>query len=362
MFSQQAILNEADSLFRLGNYSKAIQLYETIAAPKRSYDRLAQSYQAIGDYNRALSNYELAVENDRENLFLKYDYAKLLRSLKRFDNSKPLFEELIAKDSLNPNFYFEMGKLLEQSKDSSAIKYYNKTYNLDASHQKAIFKIARHKLVKRKHLESIDYADIGLQIYPENVELISLKAQNLYWLEDYEKAIFWFEKLISLGESSELIYEKLSISYYENYNVEKALEFRLKALGHNPYNPDTLFVIGTYYEDLMEFENAEEYVLKSLQIKDISLSYEYQRLGIIFNRQKKYDKAIDAFQKALKEDPDNMTADFFMAMSKDKYYKDIDARIQVFEDLKKKYDDSPLSQIAERRLAELKQEKFNSQD
>jgi len=91
---------------------------------------------------------------------------------------------------------------------------------------------------------------------------------------------------------------------------------------------------------------------------DVSLSQEYQELGVVLNRQKKYAAAIAAFQKSLKEDPDNMMADFFMAMSKDQYYKDIDARIKVFKELKDKYAESPMAAFADRRLAELKEEKF----
>ncbi len=362
LWSQSALKTEADSLFKLGNYSKVIGLYQDVQLEKQDHETLALSYQAIGNYDLAMSHYDLALEAEQGNLNLKYQNAKLLASLKRYDRAKALYQELIAKDSLNPNFYFEMGKLLEQSKDSLAINFYNKTYNLDPTHQKAIFKIARHKLVKRKHSESLEYIDKGLSYYANNVELISLKAQNLYWLEDYEKAIFWFEKLIALGEKSEMIYEKLSISQAENFNYEKAIEYRKKCLQYDPTNADALHAVAIYYDYLQNFEKAEEYLLMSLALKDVPLSQEYQKLGVIYNRQKKYAQAIEAFQKALKEDPENMSADFFMAMSKDQYYEDIDARIKVFEDLGKKYKDSPFAQIASNRIKELKEEKFKEQD
>lgn len=356
----QPSMEDADSLFRLGNYSKAIGIYKQNSQHHEVPQKLALCYQALGNYNQALYHYEEAVKAQSENLALCYEQAKLLRALKKYDAAKKGFQTLIEKDSLNPNFYFEMGKLAELTGDSLAIEYYNQTYNFDPKHQKAIFKIARHKLIKRKHLESLEYADKGLSMYPDNVELISLKAQNYYWMEDYDNAIDWFEKLIGLGEKSELIYEKLSLSYAQNYNYAKAIEFRKKSLIYDPNNADALYVIGRYYQKLRYFKEAEEYIARSMEIKDLSLSDEYQTLGIVLNRQKKFAQAIEAFQKSLDEDSTNVSSAFFMAMSKDQYYKDIDARIKVFEDFGKNYSDSPFASFASRRVAELKEEKFSA--
>jgi len=249
VFAQNTSTPKADSLFKLGDYSKAIELYKDSAEAAVNYSKIAQCYQALGNYNEAVSYYELAVSQHQEDLILKYRYAKLLSALKHYERSKGLFEELISKDSLNPNFHFEMGKILERQNDSLAMNSYFKTHYLDSAHQKVIYKIAKHKLIKRKHSESLEYIEKGLKSYTNNVELISLKAQNYYWIEDYDSAILWFEKLLELGEASELIYEKLSSCYKKNYNLDKAIAYRKKALSYNPLNADALYVIGTYFAE-----------------------------------------------------------------------------------------------------------------
>lgn len=362
IFWAQSEFKEADSLFKLGNYSKAISLYKKQIEHPNSYYKIAKSYQALGNYKQALDFYNQAVTANPDYLLIKYDQAKLQRSLKQFDLAKAGFQSLIDRDKYNPNFYFEMGQLAEQMQDSLFIKYYNTAYNLDPNHQKAIYKIARYKLVKRKHLESNEYVEKGLALYPENLQLISLKAQNFYWMQDYDQAIIWFEKLIEMGERSELIFEKLSISYAENYDFGQAIDNRKKVLAYNPENFDALYAIGLYYEKLHKFKEAEEYVTMAISVRDVKVSDEYQKLGVILNRQKKYQAAIEAFKKSLKEDPTNISSDFYMAMAKDQYYKDIDARIQVFEDLRAKYKDTPYSKIAGMRIKELKEEKFNESD
>ena len=94
----------------------------------------------------------------------------------------------------------------------------------------------------------------------------------------------------------------------------------------------------------------------------MSLSNEYQKLGIVLNRQKKYKEAIEAFQKAKKEDPDDIMNSFFILKSKDEYYADVDAKIKLYEDFIKKEKNAPLKPYAERRLKELKEEKFLERD
>ena len=99
----QVTIQEADSLFRLGNYSKAIGIYKQNSQHHEVPQKLALCYQALGNFNQALYHYEEAVKAQSENLVLCYEQAKLLRALKKYDAAKKGFQTLIEKDSLNPN-------------------------------------------------------------------------------------------------------------------------------------------------------------------------------------------------------------------------------------------------------------------
>ncbi|NRB82819.1 MAG: tetratricopeptide repeat protein [Winogradskyella sp.] len=158
------------------------------------------------------------------------------------------------------------------------------------------------------------------------------------------------------------MHEKLSLSYAQNSDYEDAIFHRKKALNYNPYNANAMFVIGTYYERLGNYEMAEDFISKSLTLRDVSLSDEYQRLGTVLNRQKKYDEAIKAFQQSLKEDSKNMISEFYLIRTKDEYYADIDTKIKLYEDYLKKHEKSPFGLYAEERLRQLKEEKFKEED
>ncbi|WP_422107079.1 tetratricopeptide repeat protein [Winogradskyella sp.] len=347
-----------DELYAVGNYSKAIELYKTVEDLDSVYDEIAKAYLAIGNYGEALFYYEKALKADPDNGLISYEYAKLLVRTKKYDKAKLLFNNLVSRDSINPNYHYELGVVLEKLNDSTAFEAFKKTYNLDQTHQKAIFKMAKRHIFKRRFKEAHNIIDIGLESYAENVDLISLKAQAYYFQDYHTHSVVWFNKLLDLDETSEFIHEKLSISYAQNSDYQDAIYHRKEALKFNPSDANAMYVIGAYYQRLGDFEKAEEYMSKALNILDVSLSHEYQQLGSVLNRQKKYDEAIKAFQKSLKEDPSNISSEFFILRTKDAYYADLDTKIKLYENFIKNKPDSPFKVYAEQRLKLLKEEKF----
>ncbi|MEY8850049.1 tetratricopeptide repeat protein [Psychroserpens sp. XS_ASV72] len=356
--AQSSVLTMADSLYLNGNFSKAIQTYKSYEHQDEVLSKIAKSFVAIGNYQEALQYYNLHVEANPSDILAKYEYAKLLSRVKQYESSIEVFNTLMEIDNSNPNYHYEMGLALEKINDSTAMNRFMTTYELDKTHQKAIYKIAKHYLIKRKHERSHGFIDKGLETYQGNTELISLKAQNYYHQQHYEKAKIWFKRLLDFGESSEFIHEKLSICHAELSEYEAAITQRKLALKYNPKDASALFVLGTYYERLNDFINAEKYISKALKIKDVPLDYEYQKLGMILNRQKRYQEAIMAFQRSLKENPDNTGSAFFILTTKDHYYKDLDAKISAYKNFITSYSESPFLSFAKQRLSELKEEKF----
>ncbi len=358
----QTLKDKADNFYYNGNYTKAIETYKSLKNLDDAYGKIAKSYLAIGNYGEALTNYQKAINANKDNLLLQYEFAKLLSKTKKYKEANELFKNLIALDSLNPNYHYELGIVLEKQKDTASVNAFSKTFRLDSTHQKAIFKVAKRHIYKRRFNEAHQFIDKGLESYADNLELISLKAQAYYYQDYYTHAVVWFKKLLDLGEKSEFIHEKLSLSYAENSDYEDAIYHRKQALKYNPSDANAMFVIGTYYERLSNFEKAEEYIAKALKLQDQSLTNEYQRLGTIYNRQKKYEEAIKAFQKSLKEDSSNIMSEFFLIRTKDEFYGNIDAKIKLYENYIVKHEKSPFLVFAQRRLKELKKEKFLEED
>ncbi|MCB0461388.1 MAG: tetratricopeptide repeat protein [Flavobacteriaceae bacterium] len=360
--AQTSALQLADSLYLHGNYTKAIEAYKAHSNQEDVYQNIAKAYIALGNYDEALLNYENSLKANPKDALVLFDYGKLLARVKKYKQALEVFYQLIDIDYKNPNYHYESGLVLQQLGDSTDQNRFRNAYDLDNTHQKAIFQIAKFHLIKRHHAVVDKYVDIGLNSYENNKELISLKAQNFYWKEDYESAAKWFEKLIELNESSQFIHEKLSFCYSEIHEVEKAIEQQLLALKYEPKNPKNLFILGQLYERVSDYENVVKYYKESIEIQDIPLDHEYIKLATAYNLIDKQKEAIDAFKRAIDENPNNHQAQFFLVLTLDSYYKDIDARIKLFENYKDKFPESIFISFAERKLKELKEEKHMKSD
>ena len=360
--AQSSILNVADSLYINGNYTKSIEAYKKHPDSSQVFDKIAKAYQAIGNYELALGNYKKSIEAYPDNALLKYDYAKLLAKTKNYNAASVMFYKLIDIDYRNPNYHYELGVVLEHLKDSTAQNRFYSAFQLDSTHQKAIFRMVRKHVQKRRYKSANRFADIGLRSYKTNKDLISLKAQNYYNKKDYDNAVVWFEKLIALNESTQFIHERLSMSYAQIYEFEKAIDQGLQALEYDPKNVNNLFIQGELYERMNDFENAEKYMLQSLFLQDQALDKEYVKLGAVYNRQKKYKEGIEVYKRAVDENPENEGAQFFLIYTKDQYYKDIDTRIKLYETYKEKFPKSEYSVMANYRITRLKEERFTKKD
>ena len=356
--AQTSSLYTADSLYQNENYTKAIALYKTYDDQPQVYYKIGRSYAAIGNYREALNYYELSVTSYPKNTQYLFDYAKLLYKTKKFKKAVVVFDTLTKMNEANPNYYYHLGLTLEKIQDTLAFHNFKKAFQLDSTHQKAIFKIAKQFLKKRKH-DSVDhYVAVGLKSYETNVELISIQAQSYYWQQYYRKARAWFEKLIELNENSQFVHEKLSYCYAKTYEYKKAIDHLILALKYEPQNTTNLYLLGHMYEQIEAFDKAEKFVKMAIEIQDLPLDTEYTKLATILNRQHKYEEAITILKKAIRENPKNESAHFFIASTKDKLYKDIDSKIRAYQMFKEKFPKSPYSIIADNRLHELKIEKF----
>jgi tetratricopeptide (TPR) repeat protein len=359
--AQSSVLTIGDSLLAYGNYTKAITVLQAHGNQNEVYYKLAKAYHAIGNYDAAVANYDKALDSGQDNNILAYEYGRLLGKTKHYKKASELFRVLLDVDPLNSNYHYELGvNLAAIDKEQEAQEYFEKTFVIDSTHQKAIYRLARFQLKKGQHEAVIRLVDVGLKSYPKNTLLISLKAQSFYNSMYFNQAIVWFEKLIALGERSSFVFEKLSIAYASELEYEKAISNLEEVLKLDAKNVANLYKLGDLYFKAEDYVNAEKYIKYALELQDTPLDKEYNRLASIYNYLKRPEEAVAYYKKALKENPKNENTRFSLVITKDSYYKDIEARIKLYEAYLKAYPDSHYTKWAEYALTRLKTEKFMS--
>lgn len=356
--AQSSTLFVADSLYQVGNYSKAINMYTSLKKSSYVDTQIAKAYKALGNSKKAIESYEEVLKVDSLNVLVLYDYGKLLFTTGKLEKSLTTFEQLKAKDTLNPNFQYQVGLVKEALQQDDYIQSYKTAFQLDAQHQKSIYKLIKNALENQDFKAAMRFISAGLKNNFEDARVIGFNAQLLYAKKEYRKALFWFEKLMMRKKATQYVYEKAAFSAYRIGRILKAIEYYEEALkrdkGNYFYHSQ---LARLYYQDGI-IDKAEHHASQAIVGKMTDPSGDYYILGMVHFDRKEFSKAMKLFNMALEENPEYELAQLRLAQCADNYYSDLNAKVKMYERFLEKFPKAKIEmkKIAETRIREIKEE------
>lgn len=295
------------TIYILSDTTTALEFYSA----GKEYLNKAKYDSSIIAFQKAIEIYEwLVVENDNNNLWVKYIQAKNyvgynLCYLGKYDQSfKYLTEALtLCIEKLGINHL-----TAAQIYQATGI-YYDYTEDLNKSLE--MFQLA---LEIRKNLLGESHSDVA-DTY-NSIGIIYSKRSNK------EKALDYFLKSLEIkknifGEEHSSVaasYNNIGINYFDRGDYGKALEFyqkslsiRLKLIGEQHHLTASSYNnIGNCYQNMSEYDKAEENHLKSLSIRKNVLgdkhdlvATSYNNLGLVYWKKKEPNKAFEYFNLSL---------------------------------------------------------------
>jgi serine/threonine protein kinase len=153
------------------------------------------------------------------------------------------------------------------------------------------------------------------QIFPpieikENIVDFSLESAidylnlgNAYKnLKEYEKAIIYYTKAITLNPNYTSAYNNRGIAYKSLKEYEKAIIDYTKAIALDSNYTSAYNNRGLAYDDLKEYKKAIIDYTKAIEI-DSNYANAYNNRGVVYQNLKEYKKAIIDYTKAIKLKP-----------------------------------------------------------
>ena len=153
---------------------------------------------------------------------------------------------------------------------------------------------------ERDYIQSLKNIDKALSIYPNNVQLLTLKATVYDKLHRYGETSDLKLKVTSLkiGLSPAETLIAIGIALDDSGNVTGAIEYYNRALILEPHNTDALYNIGNALDELANYTGAIMYYNKVLAINPHHFAALYDE-GNEYERLNNYSKAIEYYDKAL---------------------------------------------------------------
>ena len=333
--AQSSALVLADSLFQLGNYSKAISFYEKdVNDNLYTKTKIAQAYVGLGAHRKAIESYEFILKKDSTQLIAQYELGKLYYKIKSFEKAKQSFEELIKKDEENPNFHYQLGLIRLKKKDANYIDSFKNAVLFDSYHLKSIKQLCKYYLKKGSWISFEKYNTIGLQNYPDDEVLINYKAQARFNQKQYKNAILYFTKLYETDPYNKFVLYRLGMSNHMLMKYDEAISFYKKAITEDKTNGDYHTQVGLAYMGMESYKKSYNHFLQALVYNRVKTDNELYNIGLLHKAQKQYASAISMFQKAFKENSYNYKAKFEHAICADNYYKSNESKLKVYQEYK----------------------------
>ena len=348
----------ADSLYLIGNYKAAINAYSKLGDENASL-QIARAYNAIGDKEKAILQYQNILLKNNENILAKFELGKLFDQAKKYEEASTLFKELVTPESSNPEFYYFLGKTSQSNLDfDNGNLALEKAVALDSTHLRSIYLLGKYYVKVEEPANAIQIIDLGLETAPNDVALINLKALAHYNNGYYDKAAPLFDRLIELGETKPFVYKKQGYSHFKNGDFKSAKKAYRSLGGIQNYEADAYYGLGEVLLKEEKLDSAAVCFKKSIEERRYIFDKEYRNLGRIARLKGELKKALDYYTKAWEEDKVNQLNYWQVCILADEYYNDPKVKLRHYEKLLSDFEKVYpfLKERAQKRITELKEE------
>ena len=318
------------AFLKQGEFKEAIKEFQKIA--KTSNDNIVKvsalcqigdAYQDSGDFNLAREAYDAILKDYPDSFYSDYVQYQLGLTLLKISNYEGAIMSLLA---LKRNF--PESKLLDQTSYALGLAYFQRQ---DYNSSKAVF-------------EKFDQEFKESNLKPQALYLL---GTSLYNLADFPKAIEVFKNIIRLyGQDVELVQkaEYEIADCYDRMGDELEAMTRFKALRSKyPYSglsAEIVWWLGEYYYRHNDLVLARRYFSSLVQDFPQSnlVADAYYALGTSYEEESKHDEAVENFKKIIEMGKLELGAQAAIAIA-DIYAKEqkTEAAINAYKDIVKEY-------------------------
>ncbi|GCD10047.1 tetratricopeptide repeat protein [Clostridium tagluense] len=279
------------------------------------YKLLGQVYNELGDYDKAVQSFEDALKLGEDSdvyFFRGITLCNLAMEVTNFDEAESLYNKAINDydrainlDTENIILYFKKAELLYEvfGESKEAIKTYKEILKLDSENEEVCIKTAKLYAELGDNQKQEFYYIEALKINSNNLEANESLADYYHENNKYEKALTYINKAIELNSDENWLQLAQGECYCELKEYDKALEVYDTIL-KNQNNEQAYDYRGDVYVALQQYDKAIGDYLKFIKLKPDAPGV-YYRLGLAYKKNGEYIKAMESLNKATQLLPNN---------------------------------------------------------
>lgn len=163
---------------------------------------------------------------------------------------------------------------------------------------KKYYKIANKHEDKNELQLAINNYKKALEYKNNNINCLNNLSKTYEKIGEYEKAIEYYEKIITVSKDIKIIVitlNEIGIIYNKLCNYTEAIKYFKRTIAYKNDIPEIYLNLGVCYVSLKQYKQAEVSLLLYLKLKTDDVIY--KKLGDLYFYMKKYDKSIFFYEK-----------------------------------------------------------------
>lgn len=293
------INNLGATYYEAQDYNKAIEYFqkslEIDPNYARAYLNIGRAYYFMGDFQKSLSNLQKDLKLDPYDTDAYLFIARNYFDQERYQVAVDTLNKAIAITPDYPKLYFWLSEA------------YKETGNIQKG-QEAFEKFMSFFLMA----DSVAPAEAG-ETYASS-EYIYHYNRGVEYKRDgkIDQAVETFKKAIELQPGSTDSYIPLSRIYESKYGKDKSIELLQKGLKEAPESLALYDELGYIYKDSGDLDNASKVFQDAItkvqsNCDKANVARIFEGLGLVYYDNKKFDLALETFNKALEQYPRSST-------------------------------------------------------
>ncbi|WP_291722826.1 tetratricopeptide repeat protein [Bernardetia sp.] len=352
-------LNLAALYIEMSEYKKAIQTYDRMEKELGLNQNVIRQKQIL---YLQMEDEEAAVK-EGEKLILEFPnvvefrlaQAELLLSQKKYADAERLLTEIkLGEDDFPAKAHLLLAQIyhqqekLEQEAQSLKKAFESSEMEIEPklSLLMGLYQSANPNTEKGKNtvLMSIDLAKTLTKVHSQTSSSFGILGDLLLQQKEYKQAFEAYKEALKIEPNNYSLWERTTQLALESKNYEYAISTSEDALEYFPNQPNLWFLNGIAYmssskneEAITSLEQGKRMVFNNPEL----LSQFESQLGDIHYKNKSYQKADAAYERALKQNPNNAHAlnnySYYLSLREEK----MDVATQLGERLVKLYPNNP---------------------
>lgn len=278
------------------------------------FNNLGNSYDKVGNTDRALSALEKAV---KLNPLLAESRGNLANVYLKFNRTSDAIYEYRAALEINPNDNTTHNNLanayVQKGWLNDAISEYNHSLRLNPRFIEAHKNLASAYCQKQMFDAAIAQLNQALALKPKNASLYSRLGSVYIQTHDYEYAQIQYKKALKIKPDLAEAHYGLGLCYNKFGLVDEEIAAYKKALAIEPDMVAALMSLGNIYFDRKNFEAALQQYSKAVHIAGDDGWIHYNLAAAYFNTNR-YEQAVAEYQKAIELEPEMADAHHGLAL------------------------------------------------